>query len=64
MELAPIHGQAACALVLAVTVAAAPLVVTPHDSGPSCSPADAWARPGFTTLGKGVPPACTRVALP
>lgn len=65
MELLPIHGQAACALVLAVTLAAAPLVVAPHDSGPACQqPGESGPAPGFAALGDRPPPACTRVELP
>ena len=64
MELLPIHGQAACALVLAATLAAASQVVAPHESGPACQGGSAGAQPGFEELGEQSPPACTRVELP
>ncbi|MGH6785428.1 MAG: hypothetical protein ACREBO_01245 [Novosphingobium sp.] len=67
MTLLPIHGQAACALVFAATLVAAPQVVTPHESGPVCAlvgAAEAAPGPGFAELGAAPPPACIRVALP
>ncbi len=67
MELLPVHGQIACALVLVAALTAAPLVATPHDSGPACrlvTLADAGLQPGFAALGERSQAACTRVALP